>query len=229
MANKNDVDLTSYFQDGERWERDIVRSAKRSRSVAWFVALIMTGTTCLSLVALVSLIPLQKFEPYLVVVDKSTGFMEVKSGLTRTENLTELKAITQANIVRFIKARESYDPFRIDENFGVAAILSTDDAARDLQHEYSTANTENPTRKYGATTEMLVNIASVTFPNETTAIVRFSTTEKTDTQQIRRNWISIVRYRYTDTPQTNEWRFENPLGFQVYNYRRDQETIRTDS
>ena len=34
-----------------------------------------------------------------------------------------------------------------------------------------------------------------------------------------------MRYRYTDTPATNEWRFENPLGFQVYDYRRDQETV----
>ncbi|WQO83993.1 VirB8/TrbF family protein (plasmid) [Sinorhizobium meliloti] len=42
---------------------------------------------------------------------------------------------------------------------------------------------------------------------------------------IVRHYISVVRYRYTDTPATNEWRFENPLGFQVYNYRRDQETV----
>lgn len=27
------------------------------------------------------------------------------------------------------------------------------------------------------------------------------------------------------TPERNEWRFENPLGFQVYDYRRDQETV----
>jgi type IV secretion system protein VirB8 len=34
-----------------------------------------------------------------------------------------------------------------------------------------------------------------------------------------------VRFRYTDTPIKNEWRFDNPLGFQVYDYRRDQETV----
>ncbi|TIU13754.1 MAG: type VI secretion protein, partial [Mesorhizobium sp.] len=29
----------------------------------------------------------------------------------------------------------------------------------------------------------------------------------------------------TDTPTENQWLFENPLGFQVFSYRRDQETV----
>lgn len=65
----------------------------------------------------------------------------------------------------------------------------------------------------------------MTFPNSSTGIVRFATTEVSDTDAVTRHWIAVVRYRYTDTPATNEWRFENPLGFQVYDYRRDQETV----
>ena len=65
----------------------------------------------------------------------------------------------------------------------------------------------------------------MTFPNASTGIVRFATVEQSDTESIPRHWIAVVRYRYTDTPATNEWRFENPLGFQVYDYRRDQETV----
>ncbi|TIT86395.1 MAG: type IV secretion system protein, partial [Mesorhizobium sp.] len=64
-----------------------------------------------------------------------------------------------------------------------------------------------------------------TLPNASTAIVRFSTTQKSETEATVQHWISVVRFRYTDTPVRNEWRFENPLGFQVYSYRRDQETV----
>ncbi len=225
MAETRQDSLRTYFQDGERWEHEIVRKAKRSRALAWFVTTIFGAITVLSLLALVMLVPLKSFEPYIVTVDRNTGYIEVKTGLSRPANLAEQQAITQANIVRYIRAREGYDPYAIEENFGIAALLSTAEAARELQELYSTANPQNPARRYGRLKKLLVDIKSVTFPNASTSIVRFSTTEKSDTDSIVRHYISVVRFRYTDTPATNEWRFENPLGFQVYDYRRDQETV----
>jgi type IV secretion system protein VirB8 len=225
MTDSKDINLRSYYQSGDIWEQEIVKRAKRSRTLAWFVTLVFGSITLLSLLALVMLFPLKGFEPYIVEVDKNTGYTEVKSGLTRPSSLTEQQAITQANIVRYIRAREGYDPYAISDSFGIAALLSTGNAARDLQQLYSAANPKNPAKVYGKTKRVTTEIASVTFPNSSTGIVRFSTTELSDTDSITSHWIAVVRYRYTDTPATNEWRFENPLGFQVYDYRRDQETI----
>jgi type IV secretion system protein VirB8 len=225
MAQTNDEGLATYYQDGMRWEAEIVRKAKRSRALAWVVAMIFGMMTICSLVILMMLVPLKSFEPYIVTVDQTTGYIEVKTGLTRPANLTEQEAITQANIVRYIRAREGYDPYRIDENFGIAAILSAGTAANELQQLYSTTNMQNPARLYGDDTRVMVDIKSVTFPNDSTALVRFSTDEVAATSSVTRHWISVVRFRYTDTPTTNNLRFENPLGFQVVDYRRDQETV----
>jgi len=225
MADTKDAALRSYFQDGDRWEQEIVKKAKRSRTFAWFVTMIFGVITLLSLTALVMLVPLKSFEPYIVEVDRNTGYIEVKTGLTRPAKLTDQQAVTQANVVRYIRSREGYDPFAIQENFGIAALLSTGDAARELQELYSAANSQNPARVLGKNKRVSVDVKSVTFSNASTALVRFSTTEKSDTDAVTRHFISVVRYRYTETPATNDWRFENPLGFQVYNYRRDQETV----
>ena len=225
MIDAKEAALRTYFQDGDRWENEIVRKAKRSKAVAWFVTIVFGIIALFALLALVMLVPLKSFEPVIVVVDKATGYIETKSGLTKAQNLTDSKAITQANVVRYIRTREGYDPYAIDTNFGIAALLSTGEAARELQEQYSSANPRNPAKIYGKNKRVLVDVKSVTFPNETTALVRFSTTEKSDTDAITRHYISVVRYRYTDEPALNEWRFENPLGFQVYNYRRDQETV----
>ncbi|MDT6942454.1 type IV secretion system protein [Brucella pseudogrignonensis] len=225
MTDSKEAALRSYFQDGDRWENEIVRKAKRSKAVAWFVTIIFGLVALFALLALVMLVPLKSFEPVIVIVDKATGYIETKSGLTKAQNLTDSRAITQANVVRYIRTREGYDPYAIDANFGTAALLSTGDAARELQEQYSTANPKNPAKVYGKNKRVLVDVKSVTFPNSSTALVRFSTTEKSDTDAITRHYIGVVRYRYTDEPATNEWRFENPLGFQVYNYRRDQETV----
>ncbi|MCP1201104.1 virB8 family protein [Notoacmeibacter sp. MSK16QG-6] len=226
MAKTNsDEGLRSYFQDGVRWEAEIVRKAKRSRALAWFVTTIFGLVTLMSLAALVMLVPLKSFEPYIIEVDKTTGYIEVKSGLTRQTRLTDQEAVTQANVVRYIRSREGYDPYRIEENFGLAALLSTGAAARELQQLYSSSNPNNPARKLGKDTKVTVDIKSVSFPNGSTALVRFSTEEVRATEATTRHYISVVRFRYTDTPASNEWRFENPLGFQVYDYRRDQESV----
>jgi type IV secretion system protein VirB8 len=225
MVDTKDAALRSYFQDGDRWENEIVKKAKRSRTFAWFVTMIFGVITLLSLTALVMLVPLKSFEPYIVEVDRNTGYIEVKTGLTRPAKLTDQQAVTQASVVRYIRSREGYDPFAIQENFGIAALLSTGDAARELQELYSAGNSQNPARVLGKNKRVTVDVKSVTFSNASTALVRFSTTEKSDTDAVTRHFISVVRYRYTETPATNDWRFENPLGFQVYNYRRDQETV----
>ncbi len=123
-----------------------------------------------------------------------------------------------------LTARETYDPKALKDNFDLAQLLASGDAARELTEIYSPANPNNPVKIYGTNTEVAVNIKSVTFPNNRTALVRFSTDEKSATNTITRHWVSLVRFRYTGAPMRNEWRFQNPLGFQALEYRRDQET-----
>jgi type IV secretion system protein VirB8 len=131
------------------------------------------------------------------------------------------------NVVRYIKARETYDPKALKDNFDLAQLLAAGDAARELTEIYSPANPANPVKLYGTNTEVSVDIMSVTFPNNRTALVRFSTDEKSATNIVTRHWVSLVRFRYTSVPMRNEWRFDNPLGFQVLEYRRDQESAPT--
>lgn len=212
-----------YYADGATWERDIARRNRNSRALAWIVAAVMTVVAVGALGILALLVPLKTYEPYMVVVDKTTGFVEVKRPMAEG-SLTQDEAVTTFNVVRYIKARETYDPKALKDNFDLAQLLATGDAARELTEIYSPANPSNPVKVYGTNTVVAVTIKSVTFPNNRTALARFSTEEKSSTNIITRNWVSLVRFRYTSAPMRNEWRFDNPLGFQVLEYRRDQET-----
>jgi VirB8 protein len=53
-----------------RWLGAGNRPAGEARALAWFVTTIFAGITMLSLLTLVSLVPLKSFEPYIVEVDK---------------------------------------------------------------------------------------------------------------------------------------------------------------
>ena len=212
-----------YYADGASWEQDIARRNRNSRALAWIVATVMTIVAVVSLGVLALVVPLKTYEPYMVVVDKTTGFVEVKRPMAEGA-LTQDEAVTMFNVVRYIKARETYDPRALKDNFDLAQLLSAGDAARELTEIYSPANPNNPAKLYGMNAEISVNIKSVTFPNNRTALVRFSTDQKSATNVVTRNWVSLVRFRYTATPMRNQWRFDNPLGFQALEYRRDQET-----
>ena len=215
-----------YYEEAATWERDRIRAARFSRGLAWTIATVMTviALACLGVVAL--LVPLKTFEPYMVLVDKTTGYVEVKRALALGD-LHEEEAVTTANVVRYIRMRETYDPKALKDNFDLAQLLATGEAARDLVEIFSPANPKNPIKIYGRQTLVSVMVKSVTFPNQATALVRFSTEEQSPTNVVTRHWVSLVRFRYSGAPMQNEYRFDNPLGFQVTEYRRDQETADT--
>jgi len=213
-----------YYTDSAIWENDIARRNRYSRSLAWAVAIVMSVIAVAALAALVLALPLKTYEPYMVVVDKSTGFVEVARALSAGP-LHQDEAITTFDLVRYVKARETYDPKALKDNFDLAQLLSYGDASRELAELYSPANPRNPIKLLGANTLVAVTIKSVTFPNQRTALVRFSTEEKSQTNVVTRHWVSLIRFRYTSTPARNEYRFQNPLGFQTVEYRRDQETV----
>jgi type IV secretion system protein VirB8 len=230
-VNRRGVDPTAdphrvdprHYVEGATWEHDIARRNRNSRSLAWIVATIMAIVAVGSLATLALLVPLKTYEPYMVVVDKATGFVEVKRPMAEGP-LTQDEAVTTFNVVRYIKARETYDPKALKDNFDLAQLLAAGDAARELTEIYSPANPKNLVKVLGANTEVSVSIKSVTFPNNRTALVRFSTEQKSAVSITTRNWVSLVRFRYTSSPMRNEYRFDNPLGFQALEYRRDQET-----
>jgi type IV secretion system protein VirB8 len=215
-----------YYREGGTWEEDRTLWKNSSLSIAWIIAAVMTVIALGAIVSLVSLAPLKTFEPYMIVVDKSSGFVEVKRPMAEGA-LSQDEAVTMFNVVRYVKARETYDPKALKDNFDLAQLLSTGDAARDITDIFSPANPKNPVKLLGATTEVAVSVKSVTFPNQRTALVRFGTDEKSASNIVHRDWVALVRFRYSGSPMSNQMRFDNPLGFQTTEYRRDQETVPT--
>jgi type IV secretion system protein VirB8 len=223
-ADARQVDK-NYYSDGVRWETAVYRSVVWSRNIWRTISALLGMALILALAALYALIPLKSFEVVTLLVDKTTGFVEVARPLEPGGELTQRESVTHANIVRYIRARETYDPKGLRDNFDLASLYSSGVAAKDLQAEFSTANPGNPMKKYGPEATISVFVKSVIFLNEHTAAVRFQTTLKSERENVSTDWVANVRFRYTSAPMRNDWRFDNPLGFQVLEYRRDQETI----
>ncbi|TQX84322.1 MULTISPECIES: virB8 family protein [Rhizobium] len=215
-----------YYSEGDRWERSVYRSVAMSRGV-WRTVAVLLGVALASSIGLLwMLLPLKTFDVVVLEVDKTTGYVEVSRPLQERGDLTQNEAVTRANIVRFIRARETYDPKELRDNFDLASLYSTGKASADLANTYSSSNINNPVKLFGPNTEITVFVKSVIFLNDNTAAVRFSTTRSgTSGPAVTDHWVANVRFKYTSEPMRNDWRFDNPLGFQVTEYRRDQETV----
>lgn len=217
---------SAYYSDGERWETSVYRWTAVSRN-AWRLLAIVLAVALLAAIGLLwALLPLKSFDVVVLEVDKTTGYVEASRPLAEAGDLTQNEAVTRANIVRFIRARETYDPKGLRDNYELASLYSTGKAAEDLAYTYSGANQNNPVRLYGPDTLISVAVKSVIFLNDRTAAVRFSTTRTGRSgPTVTEHWVANIRFRYTSEPMRNDWRFDNPLGFQVTEYRRDQETV----
>ena len=77
VSDQNTLDRRCY-SDGITWEQEVVPSVKRARSLAWIIASMMSVIAIMSMAALLLTLPLKTYEPYLIAVDRSTGFLEVK-------------------------------------------------------------------------------------------------------------------------------------------------------
>jgi type IV secretion system protein VirB8 len=219
-----EADYDSYFKAGATWEDETHRILRRSRSLAWTVTAVFGVIAGASLLALNLMLPLKQFEPYVIAVDKTTGFIEVARAL-KPGALSENEAVTTANLVRYVRARETYDPRALKDNYDLAQLYSTAMASAELERDFEPSNPNSKDKLFGRETKIEVTVKSVSFLNKNTATVRLQTITKRQNTAKTEDWVSVIRFRYTTSPLKNEYRFDNPLGFQVTDYRRDQESL----
>lgn len=216
--------LQVYFDDANTWESSVYRSMRASKNRAWIITFVFGGIALLCLFCIALLLPLKQFEPYVITVDKSTGYIETTRGL-KPGPLTQDEAITQANLVKYLVGRETYDPPDLEENYNRIVLMSEGETLDEYQRLWSTSNPDNPAKTYGFDVGITVQIKSINLLNDRTASVRFlrKRTERGVTTQT--HWVAIIAFRYVERPTKLIERFENPLGFQVYSYRVDQEVL----
>src|SRR4051812_12798514 len=177
-------------------------------------------------IALVVLMPLKTVEPYTLLVDRNTGFVQALTPLD-PQRISGDAAITQSFLVQYVIARESYDIDTIQSEFRKVALWSADRARSDYIASTQGSNPQSPLVLYPRTTIVQTRVKSVSPMGPDTAMVRFETQRRDAGGQALppQAYVAIIRYRYSGEPMSVEDRFVNPLGFQVLRYRRDAEAL----
>jgi len=221
---KRPVARKDYYSDGDTWEYDIHRRQALSVKRAWIVAMLAIAVAILAMLALVLVLPLKEFAPYVITKDNSTGQIEVTRGL-KPGALQDDEAVTMANIVQCLTARETFDAQDVSENFEAANLCLDGLALDDYQALYAKSNDQSPVKLYGHHGVLSVQIKSVQLTPGDTANVRYQTTLAMHDRKKVDHWVASIQYRYVQKPTSLADRFKNPLGFQITRFRRDQEIV----
>lgn len=224
MNNAPQDETSAYLEQAESWNEEAYRKIKASRTRAWWLAIIGLLMGIAGLLCVLLLVPLKTVDVVPVLVNKNTGEVQVMQTLTE-ENITPNQAITEANLVGYVVARETYDRNDVDRLYRKVAIMSTAQVMRPYKAKFNAEGDANPLVRYGNKYTRTVRVKSVSQLNDETGQVRFYTVVEGPRGNERDHWIATIRYEYVNQPTRLIDRVKNPLGFQVTSYRTDQEIV----
>jgi type IV secretion system protein VirB8 len=226
MNDQSRQGLDAYYAEAASWNRDRVQAMRSSQRIAWWIAGIAAAIALFEGIALVLLTPLKTVEPYTLMVDKTTGYVQALKPLDQTRIAPD-SALTQSFLVQYVIAREGFDMATLNANYRKIALFSADTARSSYLQQMQVGNPASPLILYPRSTTVDVQVKSVSPIGPNAALVRFDTVRSDAGAQPRppNAWVAVVRYRYSDAPMSLEDRFVNPLGFQVTSYRKDQEVL----
>ena len=214
---------------------DLARSSERR---AWRVAFSAVVVALILLGGYFYMLPLKEKVPYVIMADAYTGTSSV-ARLTEdftNRQITTSEAINKSNVAHYIMARESYDNSTTAYQNGwiTSIVMSSPKVANAYKNQVlSTTNPDSPSKLYGKDSSLQINILSISLHGDgvgqtpKSATVRFqrSVYDKTSgSTKPLDSKIATLEFTYMpDLRMDDQYRIENPLGFQVTDYRVDND------
>lgn len=218
------------------FEITLADMARRSERRAWLVA---SGAIALSLILAAGyfyMLPLKEKVPYLIMADAYTGTSSV-ARLTQDadhRSITTKEAVNRSNVAHFLLARESYDVALMNlRDRTTVYTMSSPDVAAAYTSLHNPKSPASPFNVYGKNKAIRVKILSISLIGGSAkawpkgATVRFQRSlydKQSGTSKPLDSNIATMEFTYKSNLKMEEkYRIENPLGFQVTNYRVDRD------
>jgi len=215
----------SIFTKGANWEATRVSDLEKSRKLAWMFAGLMGLSLVVALIALAMLTPLRRTVPYVVKQDAQTGNLEVLQAFdNRVVGSQELLNKYWAR--RYVTAREQYNWWLVGADYD--AVVALTDPAIFKEYADQFLGERGLDKVFGDFTERRIRILSIA-PSPTSAqqmVVRFerTTVSKGAVVEAPTVFVANMTFRYNPNTYASEQELiRNPMGFQVFSYRRDVE------
>ena len=218
------------------FETTIADLARRSERRAWHVAAAAVAISLVLAGTCLYMLPLKERVPYLVMADAYTGTSTVARLRDDFGNpsISASEAINRSNVAHFVLARESFDAAMMNlRDWTTVYTMASPEVASGYTSLHARNNPDAPFNTYGRNRAIRVHILSIVLLGGTRdaprkgATVRFQRSvydKTTGTERPLDSKIATLEYTYKSNLRMDErQRIENPLGFQVTDYRVDND------
>jgi type IV secretion system protein VirB8 len=226
MNDMSDEALAEYYQAAETWTDDRDTALRNFRRLAWIAITVLAAIAIIEAIAIAMMLPLQKVEPYTIMVDKQTGYVQALKPLER-QIVAPDEALVKSFLAQYVMAREGFDIDSMRDTYRKVALWSADEARTRYISGMQASNPESPLAYLPRRALLEVQVKSISSLNADTSMVRFATiqTDPGGQPQEPRPWAAVLKYRFSGDTMSAADRLLNPLGFQVVRYRRDPEVL----
>jgi len=224
MNKPDPAGLSEYYKAAESWADDRAQDSARSLRNAWRVAGAACVVAVLEAIGLVVLMPLKQIEPYAVLVDKQTGYVQALN-LSQTETIAPDEALTRSMLAQYVIAREGFEIGALKDNYRKVALWSAGDARNQYLSSMQASNPSSPLAALPRQAVVRAEIRSISNLGPEMVLVRFAVT-RTDPggQPVQQGvWAAEIKFRFSSAGMSAASRLENPLGFQVLRYGKSAE------
>ena len=205
------------------WYHDYYAGVVVQRNILLLLNILMVAVVLASVFSVNYVMDMRTIQPFVVQVESSTGITSIVDPISASTAINGDDAIDEYFIVMYLRARETYDNANYEYNYQtITKLLSNSSVYSDLRRFISDPK-QSPINRYSGNTNTTLEIRSIQLlkPGEQ-AQIRFRLVEHgASSKTIDR--IATLNYGFYPMELSAEQRFINPLGFQVTNYRVDDE------
>lgn len=223
------LDLQSQPDETKNWYKDRYEAVVTQRNFLGVIALASLILALCSGIIILFLVPSKTVMPFLIQVDDKSGVTQIVNPASQKE-ISADESLRRYFVVKFLRSLLSYDSNDIDVNSNNVRLL----ANRVIYTQYwknviSSRNKESLYTRLGTNKLRQVNIKSVQFLDANRAQARLSVIERSKANPdnyTETHHIVLVTFAFENLKLTLDDMIINPLGFQVKEYKMDEDNFR---
>lgn len=219
-----------YFDSMKQFEVSKQQTAKLHAKLGYIVGAVGLVCAAAAIFTVSAIMPLKEVKPYIVSVDYDSGQALVISDLNNKNKFTTDKAVISSELVKFVKERESYNWYTIQNQLDYIKDHSLDGIYSNMRE--SLVNSKySPLDLFGDKKQIRVAIRSIPIINEKSnnAQVRFckivlNTDNTPDGEYTPTCWVASMSFDFEHKLSSDNEKINNPLGFRVTSWQVDEES-----
>lgn len=213
------------YKKGANWDKQIYGGLiKQNRD---FKRIIFGSGLIISILVflLISLFPLKTIKAIGVVVDKSTGEVEIRHLQDRDLKPTEREMVAINTLTNFVNWYKTYDESDVEKRTEKIMLFSSREVFNQYKALFSRDDEKNPNEYYSEDDKAIVTITNVIKLNKRTYQIRFGLDEDLKNQRKlnKRNFTATIKFSLSSDDLTELETWKNPLGLLVTSIRFDEE------